>query len=132
MLLAYAPLEIRQKVLKASMASFNERTVTDPVKLENILGQIVKTGENESCGDLDSGGYSIAAAIRDANGETTAALSIAGYIADLDEVRRALHWKLVREGTREISEHLGWSVANREYASPKFNHSSSFMGLSPK
>jgi len=75
--------------------------------LSKILDRIAQTGECENFGDLDEGGYSLAAVVRGQDGSAVAALSIAGFVAELGPERRDLHLKLVREGAREIAERLG-------------------------
>lgn len=111
LLLAYAPEEIRERVLAGRLERFTGATVTDPDELRERLETVRADGYNIAINDLDEGAFSIAAPIRNAAGEAIAALSVAGAMARYDETKRRRYLHLVQSATAQISGKLGISVA---------------------
>lgn len=108
-LLAYAPREVKDAVLKGPLERFTAETITDPQALGTVLHRIIADGYHESQNDLDDGAFSIAAPVRDHGGEVVAALSIAGPTSRLDNAACRRHRQLVSDYSAEISKNLGWS-----------------------
>jgi IclR family transcriptional regulator, KDG regulon repressor len=109
-LLAFAPLDVRERILAGPLQRFNDATIIDPAMLRPVLERIGRSGANESFGDLDTEAFSFAQAIRDGQGEVVAAVSVAGGRARLTEAKADDHRRLVREMAARISEALGYRV----------------------
>lgn len=107
-LLAFAPEEVRRKVLEGPLQAFTPSTITDPEVLSRRLAAIRETGTNESRGDLDANAFSIASAIYDRDGEVVAAVSVAGTLDRLKPGSEPQLRMLVDEAASRISEALGW------------------------
>jgi DNA-binding IclR family transcriptional regulator len=109
-LLAFAPLEVRQTVLRSNLQMFTQRTITDPIELEGVLDRIRADGYHEATNDLDDGAFSVAAPVYGSGSEVVAALSIAGPVTRYDERIAQHHRKLVLEHAAKLSIKLGGSV----------------------
>ncbi|MEO0999501.1 MAG: IclR family transcriptional regulator [Pseudomonadota bacterium] len=107
LLLAFAPREVREAVLSAPLQAYTDRTETDAATLAETLERIRAQGWNVARDDLDEGAFSIAAPIRGADGDVTAAISVAGAVARLSEARRASHLSAVLAAAQRISTRLG-------------------------
>lgn len=107
LLLAWAPQEVRDRLLDDPLEAFTPATITDRPVLRTLLADIRAKGHNISLNDLDDGAFSIAAPIRNADGDVVAAISVAGAVARLDDDRRTLYLTLVLQAAAEISGKLG-------------------------
>ena len=107
-LLAHAPADVREAVLKGALEAFTPSTLIDPERLEGLLDRIQKEEVYESENDLDEGAFSIAAPLRDHGGRVVAALSIAGPIVRLKEGVKRRHIQIVKEYSDKLSIVLGW------------------------
>lgn len=74
-LLAHAPADVQEEVLAAPLHPYSPRTVTDPVRLREMLADIRRTGYAVSDGQVTTDALSVAAPIRRA-GEVVAAVSL--------------------------------------------------------
>lgn len=108
-LLAYAPEDVRDRVLAGDLEVFTPATVVDPQELRTMLARIRDQGYHISRADLDEGAFSIAAPVLDHRGEVVAALSIAGPISRLNEERASMYLDLAREYAARVSRALGWA-----------------------
>ena len=106
-LLAYAPPDLIQAVLRSKLAVFTQQTVTDPIELEHVLGKIRADGFHVSTDDLDEGAFSIAAPVYGIGSSVVAALSIAGPVSRFDERAAKHHRRLVLEYAGKLSSRLG-------------------------
>jgi DNA-binding IclR family transcriptional regulator len=75
-LLAHAPDAVQREVLEGPLQRFTPHTVTDPVRLRRMLGQIRREGFAVSDRQVTEDALSVAAPIVDAEGEVIASLSI--------------------------------------------------------
>lgn len=107
LLLAFAPEEVREEVLVGPLPAYTSTTVTDPDELRTLLARVRRQGWHEAVEDLDEGAFSIAAPIRDHNGEVRAAISVAGPLARLDDATAQRHRTLALEAAEDISRRLG-------------------------
>ncbi len=107
-LLAFAPPDIRETVLRSDLRRYTETTVADPDALIEILAEIRRTGTNETRGDLDQDGFSFAAAIFNAEGQVVAAVSLAGRLHQLSPEDGRNYRYAVRSTAQRISETIGW------------------------
>jgi IclR family KDG regulon transcriptional repressor len=107
-LLAHAPDEVLQPLLDSDLEVFTAKTETNPEELRKVLERIRAQGYHEAQDDLDEGAYSIAAPIRDHQGQVVAALSVAGPVSRLTTKRRSDHRRLAVEYADKVSSALGW------------------------
>ncbi len=84
-LLAFAPLPLREKILASSLKSYTPTTITDPPLLKQEIMQIRKNGYAISFEEMTPGAAEIAVPLLDAQGNLIAALSIAGPRFDVED-----------------------------------------------
>lgn len=108
LLLAFAPEDVRARVIAGTLKAFTSASDVEPDALARSLEKIRKAGLNESRGDLDAGAFSFAAPVRDRAGDVIAALSIAGPFARLSPSIAVKHRNLVRDHALALSRELGW------------------------
>ena len=106
LLLAFAPIELREAVLAAPLKRYTPRTITEPAALARRLDRIAEQGWNIAQDDLDEGAFSVAAPIRGIGNEVVAAISVAGPVARLDEERRHRNLAAAWEAAERISRSL--------------------------
>ncbi|MEV0388312.1 IclR family transcriptional regulator C-terminal domain-containing protein [Nonomuraea sp. NPDC050643] len=75
-LLAYAPPEVQERYLAGPLAAFTSRTITDPARLRSVLAEVRRAGYVISDRQVTLDAVSVAAPVRDASDEVTAALSV--------------------------------------------------------
>lgn len=111
LLLAFAPDDLRARVLAEPLERFTATTATDPQELRERLETIRADGFHIAINDLDEGAFSIAAPIRNAAHDVIASLSVAGAMARYDETKRRRYLQLAQSAAAEISGKLGLSIA---------------------
>jgi DNA-binding IclR family transcriptional regulator len=79
-LLAHGPWELRQAVLNSQLRAFTRHTITDSEELRRALDRVKRDGYAVSLRQIEELSMSVAAPIRDASGEVTAAISIVAPI----------------------------------------------------
>jgi DNA-binding IclR family transcriptional regulator len=77
-LLAHMDPDARAEALAAPLVAMTPRTITDPEALGSQLNQIVRRGYAQTVEELEEGLNAVAAPVRQADGEVTAALSVSG------------------------------------------------------
>ncbi|MBB6446562.1 IclR family transcriptional regulator [Bacillus benzoevorans] len=77
-LLACQPDFIIEQVIKKGLTSYTSKTITDPIKLKNVLQTIRTQGYAVSKEELHEGVVSIAAPVKNKEGKVIAVISIAG------------------------------------------------------
>jgi DNA-binding IclR family transcriptional regulator len=77
-LLAHAPEAVQDAVLAGVLERYTEATVTDPGTLRRQLEEVVARGWGVSVEELEVGLNAVAAPVRDADGQVTAAVSVSG------------------------------------------------------
>jgi DNA-binding IclR family transcriptional regulator len=75
-LLAHAPIPIQDELLAAPLPGFSPKTITDPVRLREVLACVRRNGYAVSDGQVTTDALSVAAPILDATGAVTAAVSL--------------------------------------------------------
>ncbi|SPL96423.1 Transcriptional regulator, IclR family [[Actinomadura] parvosata subsp. kistnae] len=75
-LLAHAPADVQEQVLNAPITRYTERTMTDPRRIRAALADTRSRGYAVSDRQVTMDALSVAAPIRDAQGEVTAAVSL--------------------------------------------------------
>jgi len=109
-LLAWAPAEEVEALIRAGLPRYTPRTITDPERLRAHLAQIRRDGHALSREELDDGATGIGVPVRDDTGAVVAGLSLSGPSNRFDD--RALPRRIrevVRAGA-QISAALGSKV----------------------
>jgi len=107
-LLAWAPCEVRDKVISGALEIYTDMSISDTKTLEARLASIRKAGHAISVGELDPNIFSIAAPVRDHTGEVIAALGVNGPTARLDERVQERIAEAVMFNADQLSQMLGW------------------------
>ncbi len=107
-LLAFAPDEVQQRVLKSKLRGFTETSITDPKALAKALAEIRVTEFTRSYGEMDPDAFSFAAPVRDHSGAVVAALSVAGPVRRITEDVANHHEDSVRKAASGLSRDLGY------------------------
>jgi len=105
-LLAHAPAEVLEELLKKPLQAFTNATITNPKHLTKLLAQIRRDGYHVAVGDLDEGAFSVAAPIFGVRGEVIAAVSVAGPIMRFNKEIEQRYIGLVMESAQKISRAL--------------------------
>jgi len=74
-LLASAPPELRERVLASPLASYTDKTITDPAVLRRVLAEVRRQGFAFNPGHVHPQATGVAAPISDASGRVVAAVS---------------------------------------------------------
>jgi IclR family KDG regulon transcriptional repressor len=104
-LLAFSP-ESRELLKQMELEGLTPYTITDPAELEALLERVRSDGYLVISDDLDVGAHSIAAPIRDPQGDVVAALSVAGPSSRFTPDRIDHHLTHILEAAREIGARL--------------------------
>ncbi|MEM9249481.1 MAG: IclR family transcriptional regulator [Pseudomonadota bacterium] len=106
-LLAHAPPSVQAEVLSGALDAFTPTTITDADDLSARLAQIRADDYLITQDDLDEGAFSIAAPIRNRSNTVVAALSVAGAVVRLNDLRREAYLRQVRDAAAEVTVRLG-------------------------
>lgn len=101
-LLAYAPSEVQEEVLCAPLRPYSPKTVTDPVRLREILADVRRNGYAVSDGQVTTDALSVAAPVRRGD-EVVAAVSL---VVRADGAQPGALAPLVQAAARGISRAL--------------------------
>lgn len=105
-LLAYQPESVINQVIDRGLKSYTRKTITDPIRLREILYKIRKQGFSVSMEELHDKGVSIAAPVKNINGEVIASISIAGPTSRINLKTIPKLTKLVQTAADRISKEL--------------------------
>ncbi|WP_338452406.1 IclR family transcriptional regulator [Niallia oryzisoli] len=105
-LLAYQPESVINQVIDRGLKSYTPKTITDPIRLREILYNIRKQGFSVSLEELHNMGASIAAPVKNRNGEVIASISIAGPTSRINLKTIPRLTKLVQTAAERISKEL--------------------------
>lgn len=108
-MLAFAPRELRSRVLARPLQRFTDKTITSPRKLEQELDQIVRLGYGSAPEEVALGLNTVAAPIFNAQGKCVATVALVGLIQSLPEKPRAYDVAQLLDAARQISRKLGYS-----------------------
>lgn len=106
-LLAFAPVEVREAVLASDLARFTPVTLIEPERLREALATIRRDGWVISVGELDHSTCSIAIPIYDSSSDVAAAMAITGRTDLLPPEKRGQVLDLLRESGAQISRLVG-------------------------
>jgi DNA-binding IclR family transcriptional regulator len=109
-LLAHAPAEVQETVLRGPLPRYTAKTITDPNRLRAVLAEIRRCGHAVSDGALSLDSLSCAAPVRDGDDRVTAALSVVRHARDANTRHLA---PVVMASARGISRALGAPSATR-------------------
>ncbi|MEH7095526.1 IclR family transcriptional regulator [Neobacillus vireti] len=105
-LLAHQESSTIDHVMEKGLISFTSKTITDSVKLKNLLDTIRAQGYAVSREELHEGVVSIAAPVRNSNSKPIAAVSIAGPITRINERTIPKLIKQVQQAAAEVTTKL--------------------------
>lgn len=109
-LLAYLPEARRHTVLRgAPLTALTPHTITDPEQLAAELARVRRRGWAEAVNEREIGLASIAAPVRDINGEVVAAISIGVPLARCTVMSLRRLAPTIMEAAEAASRRLGWS-----------------------
>jgi DNA-binding IclR family transcriptional regulator len=109
-LLAYEPEEERERILdQLSLAPFTDTTITDKLKLRDVLEDIRERGYCICNEELDEGVVAVGAPVFSHSGKVVAATSITAPRSRMPRSRMPQLIEWVSSTTREISAGLGYS-----------------------
>lgn len=113
-LLAHAPVDVQEEALGAKLRALTERTVTDPVRLRQILADVRRTGYAVSDRQVTMDAVSVAAPILGPDQAVVAAVSlVVRYDPDASAAQPPALAPLVRTAARAISRTLASSPVHR-------------------
>lgn len=111
LLLAFMLEEQRNALLDSiTLEPLTPYTITDRTVLEELLQKIRQQGYVVTADDLDVGAHSIAAPIRDHQGQVVAAISVAGPSSRFTAKHIDCYLSLVQKGASQISRALGYEA----------------------
>lgn len=105
-LLAYQSDETIEQVINKGLTAYTSKTITDPIKLKNLLKKIRSQEYAVSQEELHKGVVSIAAPVKNAKGNVIAAVSIAGPARRLNKQTIPKLIKQVQQASDRVSKKL--------------------------
>jgi DNA-binding IclR family transcriptional regulator len=102
-MLAFAPAEVLERVLRAPREAFTEHTLTDPGALEAELARVRRDHVRVSVDDYALGEFSVASPILGADGVAVGALAVAGFSNRLSPEARSRYAEAVRGAAEALS-----------------------------
>jgi DNA-binding IclR family transcriptional regulator len=112
-LLAHLPAAEREKHLIAPLEAMTPRTITDPAVLDVQLDEIVRRGYAQTMEELEEGLNAVAAPVRQADGQVTAALSVSGPAFRMRPMDLPRVARLAMDAADAISRRLGYVERRR-------------------
>ncbi len=107
-LLAYLPQQQLERILAKGLPRFTDKTITDPVRLQEELNQVRQQGYAVAQEELEVGLSAVAAPIRNHEGTVIAVISVSGPSFRLSEKISELA-QLTKRTADEISYQLGYT-----------------------
>lgn len=107
-LLAHAPADVQEEMLSAPLQAYSRKTITDPVRLREVLADVRRCGYAVSDGQVTVDALSVAAPIHDVDGAVVAAVSL---VVRADNAQPSALAPLVRAAARGISRSLAGRTA---------------------
>lgn len=105
-ILAFAPREVRARILSGPLAAVTDATVTDPAILAAELERIRTDGAAATAGERQVSARSVAAPILDRRGESIGAITVCGPTARYEEADVDRARPLVVSAARTVSAAL--------------------------
>jgi DNA-binding IclR family transcriptional regulator len=107
-MLAFLPVETRERILAGYLDQVTPATKSDPDTLRAELSDIVQTGVAVSVGERQRGVGAIASPVFGLHGEVLGAISVASPIQRFNPDVIAANRPRVRHAAEQISINLGW------------------------
>jgi DNA-binding IclR family transcriptional regulator len=107
-LLAYLPQQRLERILTKALPRFTEKTITDPILLQEELERVRQQGYAVAQEELEVGLSAVAAPIWNHEGEVVAAVSVSGPSFRLSSEKMSELAELTRRTANEISHQLGY------------------------
>jgi DNA-binding IclR family transcriptional regulator len=107
-ILAFAPIDVRQRVLARPLERRTPHTIVDRAELEEQLEAALEAGFARTFQELEMGLDAIAAPVHSAQGEVVAAIDVSGPAHRLREGDRPELVELTREAAADLSRRLGY------------------------
>lgn len=102
-LLAHAPAQVQEEMLASPLRGYSPKTITDPVRLREVLAAVRRNGYAVSDGQVTLDALSVAAPIRGADDTVVAAVSLVVRAGQVEPTALA---PLVQAAARGISRSL--------------------------
>jgi DNA-binding IclR family transcriptional regulator len=112
-ILAFAPLAVRQRLLSMPLEKTTSHTITDRAELEAQLQAVRDAGIARTYEELEVGLDAIAAPVHSAEGDVVAALDVSGPSHRLRAEGRPELVNLTREAAADLSRRLGYRGPSR-------------------
>lgn len=106
-LLAYAPPDLRSRVLTRPLRRYTATTITDPEALARVLEDVRRRGYAVDDQEFEEGIRCVAAPVRDYTGRVVAALSVSAPAGRLPRARFATLAQQVIAAANQVSRALG-------------------------
>jgi DNA-binding IclR family transcriptional regulator len=110
-ILAFAPDEVRARLLQRSLERRTARTISDRAGLEAQLAEVRESGFARTFEELEVGLNAIAAPVRNAAGEVIAAVDVSGPAHRIDPSARPGLVGRTREAAEDLSRRLGFRAS---------------------
>jgi DNA-binding IclR family transcriptional regulator len=107
-LLAHAPVEIQDQILRTERKRFTDATLVNRNSLKQALAKVLKMGHAVSYGEMSADTVAIAAPVFNANAEVVAAISVAGLASRLRDEEVSAMSVMLREAAFHLSVNLGY------------------------
>ncbi|KAA9018325.1 IclR family transcriptional regulator [Niallia endozanthoxylica] len=105
-LLAYQSEETIEQIINKGLTCYTSKTITNPIKIKNLLKTIRSQGYAVSQEELHEGVVSIAAPVKNSKGNVIAAVSIAGPTLRLNKQTIPKLIKQVQQASDRVSTKL--------------------------
>ena len=112
-LLAYAPPEIREKVLSLPLGAFTDRTIGSPSVLRAALDQVLDQGWATNDEEWERDTSAVAVPVRSLRGDVVAALSVTGPSTRINPPRFADIASRLQAGAATMSAHVEFLASLR-------------------
>lgn len=105
-ILAFAPDDVRRRILDGELARLTDATIVDPDRLRTELQRIVREGHAVSHGERPPGAASLAAPVFGFDGHAVGAISVCGPVTSFDPAACERLAPLVRRAAGDTSRRL--------------------------
>ena len=115
-LVAWLPEPDRELLLAAPLERRTERSITDPQRMRAQLAEITSRGYAQTVEELEQGLNAVAAPVRRADGQVTAAVSVAGPAFRMRPGELPRIARLAMDAAAEISRRMGHTERRQSIA----------------
>jgi DNA-binding IclR family transcriptional regulator len=110
-ILAFAPEDVRARLLHGPLERRTPRTIVDRPELEAQLAEVREAGFARTFEELEVGLNAIAAPVRNPGGEVIAAVDVSGPAHRIESSSRAALVARTREAADDLARRLGYRPA---------------------